>query len=225
MVSAAFLAFPAVLLASGCLGPGVVRQGGGAGETGEGRQKEDVTLSRRITLEFVDQPLGECCRYLTGLGIDVSCDEALAGAVVTLRLTKTPGRSVLRLMARLAGAKVYRQANGSLLISNQAGAGIELPGDEDPAADWPRVFAERLHSKKVNFEFVQAPLSEVIDFFQSVADLGMVMDPAAKAGKDGEKTVTLKGEGMTLGEALDRILDQAGLRREYRDGAIFITGK
>jgi hypothetical protein len=84
-----------------------------------------------------------------------------------------------------------------------------------------RKFEEKL-AKKVNFEFIQAPLAEVIGFVRAVSDLNIIVDPAAKT--DG-KQVTFKGEGLPLGAALDQILGQAGLRREYRDGAIFVTAK
>ena len=49
------------------------------------------------------------------------------------------------------------------------------------------------------------------------------MDP--KAGTAPAKAITLKSDGITIAEALDQFLEQAGLRREYRDGAIFITLK
>lgn len=83
-------------------------------------------------------------------------------------------------------------------------------------------FEKRL-AKRVNAEFVKAPLSEIIDFLQSVSEVGMVLDPVTDA--TGESLITVSAKEMPLGELLDRVLDQAGLRREYRDGAIYITAK
>jgi len=56
-----------------------------------------------------------------------------------------------------------------------------------------------------------------------VIDVNVIMDP--KAGTAPAKAITLKSDGITIAEALDQFLEQAGLRREYRDGAIFITLK
>jgi hypothetical protein len=82
---------------------------------------------------------------------------------------------------------------------------------------------EKKLSKRVNFEFVQAPLPEAINFIQQITEVNIILDPACRL--EGQKEITLKADAMPVGEALDKILDLAGLKREYRDGAIFVTSK
>jgi hypothetical protein len=200
----------AVVLLSTWLGPAA------AGE----EEKKDVDLAKEITLEFVEQPLDECCQYVTGLDVKVSCDEELAKTEITVRLTKTPARCVLRLLARLAGAKAYRTADGGLRISKKADAGKELPGDEDPAAAWRKAIVEKLR-KKVNFEFVQAPFSEALNFIQSVAETNLVIDPACKDKANAQ--ITLRMNQADLATALLWILEFAGCDYELADGALFIV--
>ncbi len=96
----------------------------------------------------------------------------------------------------------------------------EATGTSDVEPDWMAQIRRKLE-KKVNFEFVQAPLSEAINFLQSVSEVNMVLDPAAKTG--GERQITLRMNQATLSLALEWILKLAGLDYELRDNAVFIS--
>jgi type II secretory pathway component GspD/PulD (secretin) len=96
----------------------------------------------------------------------------------------------------------------------------EATGTSEVEPDWMATIRRKLE-KKVNFEFVQAPLSEAINFLQSVSEVNMVLDPAAKAG--GERQITLRMNQATLSLALEWILKLAGLDYELRDNAVFIS--
>ncbi|HOX08266.1 MAG TPA: hypothetical protein PK280_17865 [Planctomycetota bacterium] len=96
----------------------------------------------------------------------------------------------------------------------------ESTGTSEVEPDWMAQIRRKLE-KKVNFEFVQAPLSEAINFLQSVSEVNMVLDPAAKAG--GERQITLRMNQATLSLALEWILKLAGLDYELRDNAVFIS--
>ncbi|MHC4917057.1 MAG: hypothetical protein ACYTGB_16380, partial [Planctomycetota bacterium] len=95
---------------------------------------------------------------------------------------------------------------------------LGMSSDAEP--EWMANIRRKLE-KKVNFEFVQAPLTEAINFLQQVSDVNMIIDPAVKAG--GEKPITLKMTQASLKLALDWILKLAGLDYELRDNAVFIS--
>jgi Flp pilus assembly secretin CpaC/tetratricopeptide (TPR) repeat protein len=93
-------------------------------------------------------------------------------------------------------------------------------GGEETEPEWMAEIRRRLE-KKVNFEFIQAPLVEAINFLQSVSEVNMILDPAVKAG--GERPITLKMSQASLKLALEWILKLANLDYELRDNAVFIS--
>lgn len=79
---------------------------------------------------------------------------------------------------------------------------------------------EQQAAKRIKFDFVGSQADGVLDFLGRCSDINMVVDPACGAG--GRK-VTLLAEDSSVKAALDDILEQAGLRREFGKGAIWIT--
>jgi len=110
---------------------------------------------------------------------------------------------------------VYPSNWQKVMLRNES---LGMSSDAEP--EWKSDIRRRLE-KKVNFEFVQAPLNEAINFLQQVSDVNMIIDPAVKAG--GEKPITLKMTQASLKLALDWILKLAGLEYELRDNAVFIS--
>jgi general secretion pathway protein D len=110
---------------------------------------------------------------------------------------------------------VYPDNWQKVMLRNES---LGMSSEAEP--EW-RTSIRRKLEKKVNFEFVQAPLSEAINFLQQVSDVNMIIDPAVKAG--GEKPITLKMTQASLKLALDWILKLAGLDYELRDNAVFIS--
>jgi tetratricopeptide (TPR) repeat protein len=88
--------------------------------------------------------------------------------------------------------------------------------------EWRTSIKHKLE-KKVNFEFVQAPLDEAVGFLQSVSDVNMIIDPVVKAA--GERPITLKMTQASLKLALEWILRLADLDYELRDNAVYISTK
>ena len=111
-------------------------------------------------------------------------------------------------------AMVYPE-NWAQVMQRDEGTGMT---DVEP--DWMAQIRRKLE-KKVNFEFVQAPLTEAINFLQTVSEVNMVLDPGAKAG--GERQITLRMNQAALSLALEWILKLAGLDYELRDNAVFIS--
>jgi hypothetical protein len=140
------------------------------------------------------------------------------GATVLIGLLALPGgaRAGEKINVRIEPKKADKTAE-------KPDAGKKPPVKKTPAnkpADWVEHFEKRL-SRKVNVDFKDAPLTEVISFIQQIADAGMELDPDAKV--EAEKKITLKAEGLELREVLDRVLGPAGLERRYRNRKLFIT--
>ncbi len=110
---------------------------------------------------------------------------------------------------------VYPDNWQKIMLRNES---LGMSSETEP--EWMNDIRRKLE-KKVNFEFVQAPLSAAINFLQQVSDVNMIIDPAVKAG--GEKPITLKMTQASLKLALDWILKLAGLDYELRDNAVFIS--
>jgi hypothetical protein len=80
-----------------------------------------------------------------------------------------------------------------------------------------QISAKALLAKKVNFEFVDAPVNEALNFLQQVSKVNMILDPACKDIK-----LTLKMTGADLDTALFWILKLAKFEQRFVDHAIYI---
>lgn len=95
----------------------------------------------------------------------------------------------------------------------------ETPGAA-PRQEWEAEL-RRAMNKRVTFHFAETPIQEVAEFLSSVADLTIVLD--TEPLKDKQLDVTLRGEDMALGTALDSMLKPLGLAHVLRDEAVLIT--
>jgi len=99
-------------------------------------------------------------------------------------------------------------------------------GDKGAVGDgrepaWMKSIRAKL-DRKVSFEFVDTPLSEAINFLQTLTHVNMIIDPrATRGGRD--VPVNLKVSDMNLGLALEWILKLAELDYQLKDNAVFIS--
>ncbi len=247
-------------------------------------------LAKVVSVEFNGQPLGEVCAYISGLGVKTACDKGLARIPITMRLVSVPLASLIRHLARLAGARAYKGTDGRVLLSHLKFTAPEVPCLDSPpkfrkltaadrkllaghlrklgAKDWKerdaaskavrklgpavlpevrkllkhrdkeiadragkllesltksdfQVSAEARLAKKINFEFVGAPVTEAMSFLQQVSNVNMILDPACKTKS--AKAVTLKMTQADLETALFWIFRLAKFERRFADHAIYIT--
>jgi hypothetical protein len=246
-------------------------------------------LKKRLSLEFTENSLDECCRYFTGLGVKARCEPGLAKKPVVLRMSAAPAASILRQVAFSVGARARLKKDGTVLITSAKSYLPEVPSldrppkvreltdeekkrlvglidrlgadtfrereaaskdirafgpsataaaraalkTEDPEAvqrleailedfdamDWRKEARRRLQ-KKVNFEFVQAPFTEAVNFLQQVSDVNMVVAPEIYA--DRRRSVTLKMTQGTLELALDWISRLSDAHWVMRDHAVVL---
>ena len=94
------------------------------------------------------------------------------------------------------------------------------PFKEHEEPKWVKEIKKQLE-KRLSFDFVDTPLTNVVAFLQNLAGCNMVIDPAVLEGM-GPK-ITLKVTDMKLEPALKWILRLADLDFELKDEVIFIT--
>jgi hypothetical protein len=76
--------------------------------------------------------------------------------------------------------------------------------------------------RKVSLEFVDTPLTEGVQFLQTMVKMSMILDPLA-IEKKGNTLVTLRITNEPLGDAFDRVFEIAGLDYAFIDGAVFVS--
>jgi len=100
-------------------------------------------------------------------------------------------------------------------------ASVESAAAGEP--EWKRTIARKL-DRKVTFEFVDTPLSEALQFLQTLTDTTIVLDPRASEESGGDNTpITLNVTGMPLRTALKWILRLADLDFALKNEAVFIS--
>jgi hypothetical protein len=87
--------------------------------------------------------------------------------------------------------------------------------------DWAKALQKML-KKRVDFKFVDTPLSEAVYFLQTLTKVTMVLDPNAVEER-GNTPITLEASDMRLDLALDWILKLADLKYVLVDEALFIS--
>lgn len=83
---------------------------------------------------------------------------------------------------------------------------------------------ERALDRKVSFEFNNTPLSEALQFLQTLTRTSVVVDPRMPRAK-GRTAVTLKVSDVPLRDAVERILSPVGLAWAVRNEALYIHEK
>src|SRR5688572_22219161 len=103
---------------------------------------------------------------------------------------------------------------------------IGAQAQEDRGSNPAQRVRDRLATLKIDLDFANARLEEVIAYFQEYSTLNFHLDADAR-GKDGEDAsrVTIKLKGVTMKTALKLILSPRDLGAVYRDGVILIQPK
>jgi general secretion pathway protein D len=100
-------------------------------------------------------------------------------------------------------------------------ASVEMAEAAEP--EWKRMIARKL-DRKVTFEFVDTPLSEALQFLQTLTETTIILDPRAFDAGGGDNTpITLKVTNMPLRTALKWILRLADLDFTLKNEAVFIS--
>jgi len=190
-------------------------------------------LKRKVSFEFKDTPLTEAVAFLQFLTkanmiFDPEAAEAKGWEAVTLKVTNERLDAALRQILAPAGLD-YGLADRAILISTperlaamrkqEAEARREATRRADGV--WELAIKKKL-SRKVTFEFIDTPLTEALQFLQTLTDSTIICDPVASADKY-ETPITLNVANMPLSVALRWILKLVDLDYGLVDGAAFIS--
>jgi len=195
-----------------------------AAPAGEGERPKENPLDKKVSASFVEVPLDAVCRFISeSSGLKVTCDDVLAKTPITASFKDTALGAALKSVAQSVGGELMFVKNEGAL----AGATIvKKAGGGKPAGPMSAAMVKEFEAKldkKVSVDFKAAPVTEVLTFVQTVAELSMVVAPGISTKEP--KSITLKAEKVPLREVLDKTLEAGELKREYRDGAIYITPK
>ncbi len=98
-------------------------------------------------------------------------------------------------------------------LAAMAGAPVEKkPGD---------VVAKKLETLKIDLDFTDSPLTDILDFISSFAAIPCVLDPAAKELAENKLTFAVKD--LALGKVLALLADSAHVAFARRNGMLIWT--
>ncbi|MHC5054290.1 MAG: STN domain-containing protein [Planctomycetota bacterium] len=190
-------------------------------------------LARDISFEFVDTPLSETLDFLRTLTkinfvVEPGFEELYGTRPVTLRVTSMPLASALRWVCRMADSGYVPAGDAVFVVSLErlgdarAFEAALARGDFSlPDGVW-EVDLRRKLGRQISFEFVDTPLSEALQFLQTITEATIVTDPVALRRKR-RTPVTLKVTNMQRTHALRWVLRLLDLEYGLVDGAVFVS--
>ena len=185
-------------------------------------------LEVKISCEFPDTPLGEAVTFIGQVSqVGTVFDPAGLGENpprVSLNMKNVPLRVVLDWITWLGGLEW--EVRDRLYITAPAPgekvAPAEAPAPEKAVAIRPAEDEVRPRpGKAMAVEFVETPAEQCIDFIRHAAGVNIVVHP--DCGERLKTPITLQVKGMSHGQVLDWVLQLARLKRELKDGVVFIT--
>jgi hypothetical protein len=177
-----------------------------------------AALSKRISVEFIDKPLGDVATELRNtLGVDVAVDPRAAERTVLLALHDIKAGFALSWIAEITGTGLTIEKRTIRFMP----AGPNDPKTNAPApvddTDNQRV-RERLRGRPISFDFVKMQFGDIVAFFGPLTNVNFIVDPALALDTPVNATAT----DMTPGAALLMCATFAGVQVEVRQGAVFL---
>lgn len=199
----------------------------GKAEEGGGEKKAkkglEAVLKKRMSVDFVQTPLQDVVDFLANLtNTTILVDPAVVEEdekAITLKVEDMQARLVIDWIVRLAGL-AYVVKDDAIFISNKKTVTRVAKAKKPRATGALKKTLER----KISFDIVQTPLSDVFAFLSNLSGLNMVVHPAVLPEK---RYVTLRVKEMPLGTAIDWIACLAGVKYSFEKGntIYFFTAK
>ena len=105
----------------------------------------------------------------------------------------------------------------------------ETAPDREPAANETarRETFARLERMRIDLDFEDTLLEEVIDFVRDFASVNIVLSPGARGreGEEGPVRVSIRLRDVPVGTALRLVLEPHGLVMQYRDGVLLVRSR
>jgi type II secretory pathway component GspD/PulD (secretin) len=190
-------------------------------------------LERKVSFSFDDTPITEAVtflRTLTKINMIIDPEVAKRKGTKTVTLKSMHERTEVSLQRILAVAGLdYRLLSWAVFISTPERLAVAQQREAEALREATRlpddvweVKARRKFARKVTFEFVETPLTEAIQFLQTLTETTFFVDPVAFTGKN-EASASLNVTKLPLTVALRHILRVADLDHGLVDGALFIS--
>ena len=185
-------------------------------------------LARKVTFDFVDMPLEDAMNFMRNLSkvtmvIDPKVMAPNPPAPIKLRVSDMSLDLALEWILKLDDLH-YVLCDNALFIS--AGAEVPTPAvavAQPKAVDQAVAKAdEQTRAKlvrKLTFDFVETPLSEIVGFMATLTKENIILTPAARAKN---APITLHVADMQLDQALKWVLRLADLDYRIENGTIVI---
>lgn len=201
--------------------------------------KIQKVLQRRITCDFQETPLSDVCGFLREYtAIDFVLDQRgleIAGvdkdAPVTLALEQVSMANALHLLL-LEFDLTYVVRDNAIVITDSIETAKKDPPQQLKIGQTQQVSKETLQLERVlqrpsNFDFIETPLIDVIDFLCEYTSTNIVFDRRAlkQANVALDVPITKKAEAVPLSTALRDILSPLGLEAVIRHDVLLITTK
>lgn len=199
-------------------------------ETSETVLKKLQTLN--ISLDFNDAPFPDVVTYFREFAqVNMILDAAVEKADkmrVTIEVDNIPFVSALTLTVKMLELD-WCVEKGVVIVSTKAGVEkreearrAPSDGDEEEAA-WKAELERTIESQKLDLDFTDATLEDIIGFIREHAKMNIVLDPKLRSDGTTQKKMTLQLRDVTLKSALKLTLDQLGLTYELSNHVLLIT--
>lgn len=110
--------------------------------------------------------------------------------------------------------------DGNSLVRLAAARALKFNGNQE--VSWTGSAAEKL-GRKIDFEFIEVPFADVLEYFEYRSKVRIVLDPRAASAVGPALPITLRMTRAPLKLALDWTIKLARLDYEVRGGYIFVT--
>lgn len=191
----------------------------------------DKVRKTQISLNFQDAPLTDVLmfyREFTRINIILDAEVATPEDIlVTMHVDNLPFDQALDLSLKMHDLDWCVEDGVVIVSTKEAIAKREearkKPAESDAdAAAWRAEMQRVMENTRIDLDFTDATLEDIIGFFREYARVNMEIDPAVRADGTSEKKVTLQLRDVTMKTALTLLCKQYGLTFEYVNHVILI---
>jgi hypothetical protein len=179
----------------------------------------DHRMDQLITVDFKDNSLPDCIDLMRKVsGLNFIIDPQLQNAttpLVTLRVQRMTLRHVLAHIGRLTGTTCVQRDTAYVIQADSAVMMTTLAAPFDFTSADARMRTEL--ERRVTFDFVDTPLTDVISFLGQISSANMVVMPAVSSANS---SVTLKVRDMSLQDAIKWLGEMTNTSVRYADLAL-----
>ncbi len=191
----------------------------------------DKVKRTKISLNFQDAPLTDVLmfyREFTRINIILGPEVARPEEVmITMKVEELPFDQALDLSLKMHDLD-WCVEEGVVIVSTKGAIARRAEARKNPAesdadaAAWKAEMQRVLENTRIDLDFTEASLDDIIGFFREYARLNIEFDQAVRADGTLQKKATIQLRDVTMGTALKLLCKQYGLTFEYVNHVILI---